>query len=248
MAVAVVCLGFVIATGWAVLRPGPIWHRSLPDFSRIENGSQRKAAFFTFLHPYIDESNAGVLASRARLAGIRRQWRGGPLGRRHLYWLHQMGAAAGMELDRFDQPTEAQLQELSLRIDIIPPSLALAQAALESGWGTSRFAREGNNLFGMWCYEPGCGMIPRHRPAGATYEVTSYYSPRESFDAYIRNLNSNPAYESLRLLREQSRRDGESPTGLDLADGLYRYSQEQWAYVGKVKGLIRSNELTLYDQ
>jgi Bax protein len=241
-------LCFVIFFGWSVLRPGPLWHRSLPDFSKIEAGNERKAAFFAFLHPYIDESNADVRAARRRLEGIRRLQRGGPLERSHLHWLQETATGLGMELEGFSQPTEAQLNELDRRLDIIPPSLALAQAALESGWGTSRFAREGNNLFGMWCYEPGCGIVPKRRPAGATYELKTYRSPKESFDAYIRNLNTNTAYDSLRLLRQDARMAGETPEGLVLADGLFRYSQEQWAYVAKVKGLIRNNDLTIYDQ
>ena len=188
-----------------------------------------------------------MLAVRKRLKGIQRLQRGGPISRSHLQWLAAIGKQVGMDLDGRSQPTDVQLETLLLKLDIIPPSLALAQAALESGWGTSRFAREGNNLFGMWCYEPGCGIVPRRRPAGATYEVTRYRSPRESFNAYINNLNSNIAYESLWLLREQSRLDGRSPTGLELADGLYRYSQEEWLYISKVKGVIKTNNLSIYD-
>ena len=232
----------------AAMRPGPLFHRSLPDFSVIENGEQRKSAFFAFLHPYVVESNANVMAKRKQLRAIQRHSRFGPLNRRHLYWLRATAGSVGLEFIPWRQPTAEQLEELERRLDIIPASLALAQAALESGWGTSRFARKGNNLFGMWCYEPGCGIVPRKRPAGATYEVASYYSPRESFLAYINNLNAHPAYESLRLRREQSRLEGRSPNGLELADGLYRYSQEQWLYVDKVKSVIRKNNLTIYDQ
>lgn len=243
-----VAAAFIVVLGLAALRPGPLWHRSLPDFSKIENGAERKAAFFAFLHPYIEESNADVLELRGHLRAIERHARRGQLNRRHLYWLAGMGNDVGLELDPWKQPTAEQMEELHRRLDIIPASLALAQAALESGWGTSRFAQQGNNLFGMWCYEPGCGIVPRRRPAGATYEVASYYSPRESFLAYINNLNSNPAYESLRLRREQSRLEGRLPTGLELADGLYRYSQEQWLYVDKVKRMIRNNNLMIYDK
>ncbi|MEX0326110.1 MAG: glucosaminidase domain-containing protein [Puniceicoccaceae bacterium] len=240
--------GIILILVLAAMRPGPLFHRSLPDFSKVPAGEERKAAFFDFLHPYVEESNANVLALRRQLLAIERQARLGSLNRRHLYWLQVNGRAAGLEFARYEQPAPEQLEELERRLDIIPASLALAQAALESGWGTSRFAQQGNNLFGMWCYEPGCGIVPRKRPAGATYEVASYYSPRESFLAYINNLNSNSAYASLRFRREQSRLEGRSPTGLELADGLYRYSQEQWLYVEKVKGVIRNNNLTIYDQ
>ena len=244
LAVLVLC---AVVLFLAALRPGPLWHHSLPDFSKIENGNERKAAFFAFLHPYIDESNAEVLALRRQLKAVERLYAAGPLNRRHLYWLHAVAAQAGLEMDAWSQPTDTQLKELDRRLDVIPPSLALAQAALESGWGTSRFAQKGNNLYGMWCYEPGCGIVPRRRPAGASYEGTKYRSPKESFDAYIRNLNSNDAYESLRRLRQEAPEPGGPPEGIVLADGLYRYSQEGWGYVSKVKRVIRGNNLQDWD-
>jgi Bax protein len=90
--------------------------------------------------------------------------------------------------------------------------------------------------------------VPRQRPAGATYEVTKYDSPRESFEDYIRNLNSNRSYEALWELRENLRTDGLPVTGMGLVDGLYRYSEEGWAYVGKVQRVIESNNLSQYDE
>jgi Bax protein len=231
----------------AILRPGPMWHRSLPDFSRIDDRDERKAAFFGFLDPYIEEANADLLAKRRRLHGIQRLHRSGSLNCRDRRWIQQIAAEVGIEVADGELPSAAQLEAVDLRLDIIPPSLALAQAALESGWGTSRFAREGNNLFGMWCYVPGCGIVPKRRPAGATYEVTKYRSPRESFAAYIRNLNSNTAYASLWALRKDARMAGEPLQGLVLADGLYRYSEEGWLYIDKVKGVIRGNQLHQLD-
>lgn len=231
----------------ALLRPGPMWHRSLPDFSAIEDRDERKAAFFDFLDPYIEEANADLLAKRGRLHGIQRLHRSGNLNSRDRRWFRQVAAEVGVEVEDGALPSADQLEAVDLRLDIIPPSMALAQAALESGWGTSRFAREGNNLFGMWCYVPGCGIVPKRRPAGATYEVTKYRSARESFAAYMRNLNSNTAYASLWALRKDSRDAGEPLQGLVLADGLYRYSEEGWLYINKVKGVIRANQLQELD-
>ena len=219
----------------------------MPDFQDIDDISERKAAFFSFLEPFSEDANRAIRRDRARLLAAERRFLNGPLGRREIRWLRQQMEAYGIEADP-DAPLDGEaLEKLELRMDIIPPSLALAQAALESGWGTSRFAQQGNNLFGIWCYEPGCGIVPERRPAGATYEVKSYPTPRQSFEDYMRNLNSNAAYRSLWLIREQRRLNGEPITGYALAEGLYRYSQEEWAYVSKVQNLILNNNLEKYD-
>ena len=80
------------------------------------------------------------------------------------------------------------------RIDTVPPSLVLAQAANESGWGNSRFAREGNNLFGEWTFKPGTGIVPNDRPPGEIYEVKKFPRLYESVRSYLLNINTNPAY------------------------------------------------------
>lgn len=221
--------------------------RSLPDFSKIDDIGQRKAAFFAYLRPRVDRANAAILRDRGRLEVVAEQLDRRPLSRRNERWLRRLAVDYGMELAADQPPSRTDVAGLLQRVDSIPPSLALAQAALESGWGTSRFAREGNNLYGIWCYTPGCGIVPKHRPAGAGYEVKRYRSPQGSFIDYIRNLNTNRAYEALWQIREALRQDGQPPTGLALADGLYRYSQEGWGYVDKVRSVIESNKLQSYD-
>ena len=87
-----------------------------------------------------------------------------------------------MELSQFASDQDI-INELILRVDVIPVSLALAQAANESAWGTSRFALEGNNVFGQWCYKKGCGIVPAERRSGATHEVKSFTSVERSVQA-----------------------------------------------------------------
>ncbi len=222
-------------------------HPRLPDFSKIQDTQERKDAFFDFLSPYIADANAEIARKRRILLSVEERASDGILNRRDSVWLHRIALEFGLKLDPDVSLTKEDLEVLILRVDRIPPSLALAQAALESGWGTSRFAREGNNLFGKWCYVPGCGMVPRNRPAGATYELQRYKSPGDSFLDYIRNLNSNPAYESLWLIRADSRADGEQASGSELADGIFRYSEEGWLYISKIKQVIRSNGLEKLD-
>ncbi|NDV62469.1 hypothetical protein G0Q06_08410 [Puniceicoccales bacterium CK1056] len=221
--------------------------RDLPDFSKIDDIGERKAAFFEFLKPYVDRSDLEILSQRKRLEAINGNLDRGPMSRRNERWVRQLASAYEMEIDPESPLTADLVGSLLERVDIIPQSMALAQAALESGWGTSRFAQQGNNLYGVWCYEPGCGIVPKRRPAGATYEVKKYSTPKESFDDYIQNLNTNPAYLSLRQIRSSLRREGKPVTGIALSDGLYRYSEEGWTYIGKIQRVIQTNNLQIYD-
>jgi Bax protein len=133
------------------------------------------------------------------------------------------------------------------RVDVVPPSLAIAQSANESAWGTSRFARKGYNFFGQWCYRKGCGLVPKKRDANKTHEVAAFDSPQESVKMYIRNLNSNRAYKSLRDLRAKLRRSNKPVTGHELAAGLKRYSERGLEYVRELREMISYNKLAVYD-
>lgn len=215
---------------------------TLPNFASIASNKERKAAFFNFLEPFVTEANENILKERESVLKLESYFeRNGKLGGSRLESFNQLRES--YDLDPVEAATGRTFKELLARVDTIPVSLALAQAAIESGWGTSRFARQGNNLFGMWCYKPGCGIVPKRRPAGEIYEVTAYPSPRESFLAYLKNLNTNYNYASMRDIRATHRANGVEPSGRDLAGGLTRYSQERWTYVEKVRRMISSNKL-----
>jgi Bax protein len=123
----------------------------------------------------------------------------------------------------------------------------MAQSANESAWGTSRFARKGNNFFGQWCFRKGCGLVPKQRDANKTHEVAAFDSPEESVKMYIRNLNSNSAYKSLRDLRAKLRRANKPVTGHALAAGLKHYSERGLEYVKELREMISFNKLARYD-
>lgn len=129
------------------------------------------------------------------------------------------------------------------RIDRVPAALALAQAANESAWGTSRFAREGLNLFGQWTWDAKKGLVPRQRREGATHFVRRFNSLRESVAAYMHNLNSHPAYSEFRNIRAAQRKAGQPLDAIALAGGLERYSERGQAYVAEIRAMIRHNEL-----
>jgi Bax protein len=159
-----------------------------------------------------------------------------------------LGLADEFWVDVDDKSFKQILGELLIKIDEVPPSLVVAQAINESGWGRSRFAREANNLFGMWCYTPGCGLVPERRRANDKHEVKRYASIQDSVDEYLRNINRNKAYSELRTLRAEQRQRLQSLSGEYLAQGLRRYSSIGGEYVNRIRGIIRSRQLDRLDQ
>jgi Bax protein len=232
--------------GAAVLGTGCwIWRAAsdepLPDFTQAETTAEKKAAFFDFLLPQVRAVNAAIAADRRRLLRVRDELaRDGAAGVFDGHWLR--GLAEDYELEPPARPDAAFAEQLLRRVDVIAPSLVLAQAANESAWGTSRFARHGNNLFGMRTWD-GEGLVPHHRAAGKTFKVAVYDSVRDSLTDYVHNLNTNERYRHLRQIRADLRRHGQPVTGLALANGLRAYSKLGDDYIGNIQDLIRSNRL-----
>ena len=217
-------------------------HPGIADFRRHPAGTERKQVFVDFFLPLVQEANAEILLQRQTLLQLR--------GEQHLSWwqrrwLEDLARQYGMET--FDADDAGHWDRLQRRVDIVPASLTLAQAAKESGWGTSRFAVEGYNFFGHWCYEPGCGLVPGDRHQNAVHEVAVFPSPRWALKRYIHNLNTHDAYLDLRLIRAQLRDQEQPVTGPALAEGLQRYSERGEAYVKEVKDMIRHNEFVRFD-
>jgi Bax protein len=105
----------------------------------------------------------------------------------------------------------------------------------------------GNNLFGQWCFDQGCGIVPESRRAGMTHEVARFNSPAESIASYMRNLNTNYAYREFRELRQVMRDESQPLSGIKLAEKLDRYSTRGIAYVQALKSMILINDLRRYD-
>lgn len=146
------------------------------------------------------------------------------------------------------QLTTEQLAELKIRVDVIPPSLALAQGAEESGWGTSRFALLGNSLFGQWDFS-GKGIKPEQQRAElGNYGLAAFETPLDAVLAYTRNLNTHRAYTRMRELRADIRQKGNEPTGFELANTLDQYSERRQAYVDGLHAIMRVNKLAATDQ
>lgn len=212
----------------------------LPEFSAIEDVEQRKAAFFGYLAPLVAAENRRILGQRERLTNLIDQIEAGqalaPLSR---HWLEEL--AREYELQWPGSSPEATAAELLERVDALPIGLALVQAAKESGWGQSRFARQGNNLFGQWCYEPGCGIVPTRRLTDASHEVAAFDSARASVRRYLNNLNSHESYRPLRARRRAARQSGTTASALELAEELVLYSERREAYVEDIKAMLHAN-------
>ena len=148
------------------------------------------------------------------------------------------------ESDKLDHST---LTELKKRVDIVPPSLALAQAAEESGWGTSRFAIKGNSLFGQWDFS-GQGIKPEEqRTQLGNYGIAAFDSPQDSIEAYMLNLNTHSAYQRMRQKRAVFRQQHKQPTGWELAKTLDKYSERGMQYVESLHDMMSYNKLMPVD-
>ena len=143
--------------------------------------------------------------------------------------------------------TDGGITALLERIDIIPTSLILAQSAEESGWGTSRFVRAGNALFGQWAWGDEEGIVPKDREEGKNHVIKSFGSLMDSVRAYARNINSHPAYQALRERRAVLRADGDLINGWDLAETLTKYSERGEEYVDSLHAIMRANGLNELD-
>ena len=209
--------------------------------------ADRKEVFFRSLLPHVLAHNDRITGERARLLELSaRAANGAELGEVDHAFLG--GLADRYRLgEEFAHPEE-QVQVLLRRVDVVPPSIALAQAAIESAWGTSRFTRLGNNLFGQWVFDRDRGIAPLERPDDANYSLARFQSLGAAVDAYLRNLNGFSAYREFRRLRQQMRVAGEALDPYLLVEGLINYSTRRDEYVREVRAVIRSNDLTRYDQ
>ncbi len=216
----------------------------IPDFAAYSDVRTKKQEFFNFMLPYIREANEQIRDDRAALLHMRHQLLDG----------YYLDAAQDEVLDRMARryrvgATESNAEKLAIlltRVDVVPASLVLAQSANETGWGTSRFARKANNMFGVWCFTEGCGLKPRARDAGLTHEVARYDNVLASVRSYIHTINTNPAYATLRALRAESRTDNLQLCGQTLAEGLTKYSARGEDYVREIQMMIRVNKLQQY--
>jgi Bax protein len=207
------------------------WMNSLktPDFDQIQDVNLRKQAFFKYLLPEINKQNEEIIQLR------------------HDIKTGKINSFKLKDIYRYYRVKEDDIDALLNRVDVVPASLVLAQGAYESNWGRSRFSKHYHNFFGLWCFKKGCGVIPLKRDKNDTHEVAKFSSLSKGLEYYLRSINRNSAYQTLRKIRK-NKRDKKLPiTGIALAEGLENYAEIGYEYVETVQSIIRYNKLSEYD-
>ena len=217
----------------------PLHNVALPDFASIRDVKEKKKQFFAFIKPAVLAENENILGLRVEIERLI-----GQLTLEQPFSEQEHAFVANLSKQyRVSKKYSLlrQLYELQLKVDVIPPALVLVQAANESAWGTSRFARIGLNFFGVWCYKKGCGMVPNGRNEGAKHEVAAYSSVEQGVARYLKNINTNSAYMVFRTIRSQLREQNQPLSPEILATGLIPYSERGTDYVLELTEMIRHN-------
>ena len=215
----------------------PIRLSLLPnEMKEIESSGKRKSLFIKIILPLVLEENNRIIIDRKKLFSILNKNKN---SKDEINWLNQKYKQYGV--------VNKDLATLKVRMDIIPVSLAIAQAAKETGWGTSRFAIEGNALFGQWTWS-GEGIKPAGADTDATYKVMKFNVLKASVRAYQRNLNTHSSYKKFRFVRAQLRDDNKKLDSLKLAEYLDNYAQTGTEYTKVLKQIIQQNQLKDFDE
>ncbi len=200
-----------------------------PDLERLDASDARKTLFLRIMLPTVLAANEQIGNDRQHLLKIKNDLVSGvQMSAADVQWVLQMG-------DAYDQP-DADVDALLRKVDVVPPSLALAQAIEESGWGTSRIARSQNSLFGQFGQDD-----------AGQWDYKGFASLQEAVASYMRNLNTHRAYKEFRLSRAKMRSTKGEIDGWELAQTLHRYSERGDDYVKGLRTIMRDNELESFD-
>jgi Bax protein len=200
-----------------------------PDLDRLDAMDARKTLFLRLILPVILAANEQIGADRQHLSQIKAQLVAGvQMSAADVQWVLSIA-------DLYDQP-DADVDALLRKVDMVPPSLALAQAIEESGWGTSRIARHQNSLFGQF-----------GQAASGDWDYKGFVSLNDAVMSYMRNLNTHRAYREFRQSRAKMRQAAGEIDGWELAAALHRYSERGDDYVRDIHSIMRDNSLEAFD-
>ena len=215
----------------------PIYLMKLPkDLKTLGDTKMKRELFIKIVLPLILDENQKIMDDRKKLFKILAK-NFNTVGEK--VWLKRRFREYKIE--------DQDLSKLKIRMDIIPVSIALAQAANESGWGTSRFALEGNALFGQWTWSKE-GISPANKDPNKTHKILQFKILKASVRAYKNNLNTHNAYKEFREVRAQLRQDDKQIVGLDLTKYLKNYAAIGEKYVSILENIIERNSLTDFDK
>ena len=205
------------------------------EMKSIENVKKRKNLFIQIVLPLIIEENTKIKIDRKKLFVILNK---NSNSKSDIEWLKKKFKQYGV--------AKNDLTTLKIRMDEIPVSLAIAQAAKETGWGTSRFAQKGNALFGQWTWS-GNGIKPAGAESNSTHKVASFKVLKSSVKAYLRNLNTHSSYKKFRKERAIQRDNDEKLNSLELVKYLDKYAETGIEYTKVLSKIIKQNSLTEFD-
>ena len=203
----------------------------------------KKQLFFRGIAPLVLRANELIMKDRKRLEEIRSKFSENiALDQMDRIWIEKISVLYKVKSSG-DEVTASILDELWKKVDIVPPALALGQAAEESGWGTSRFAAAGNAIYGQWTWGSNAMVPEQQRKELGNYGIAAFGSLQESVSSYMLNLNTHNAYSDLRQKRAELRANGQKITGAILAEQLTKYSERGEEYVKGLKSLMEYNRL-----
>jgi len=207
------------------------------DMSDLVDVKDKKKRFFDFMRLIVNDENNKVLALRKKLEAAKKK--------------NNKQSFVAKTADDYSVDWQAGKEnwgKLLERVDAVALELVLAQSANESAWGQSRFATQGDNFFGQWCYKKGCGIVPKKRDKGTRHEVAKFSSVNKSVRSYLKNINTGRVYSPLRQVRKKNRAAGKKSDAIAQAGGLIKYSQRREAYVKEIRSMIRYNKKLMLGQ
>ena len=214
----------------------PIYLSKLPkDLKKLKSTQKKKDTFIKIIMPLILDENNKILENRKKLFKILGKQNN---SRGERVWLKR-------RFEDYEIKNE-DVTELKIRMDIVPVSIAIAQAAKESGWGTSRFALEGNAMFGQWTWGKK-GISPLKKEKNQDHKILKFPILRSSVKAYKNNLNTHNGYKEFREKRADLRRKNKKISGVVLVQYLYNYAATGSEYTKILKKIIEQNQLTDFD-
>lgn len=206
------------------------------NFNEYRDSRVKRKRFIEFISLIARDENKAIMLVREKLLRLKNT----QISDIDFKYIQNVEKVYNMKVS--DSVSDIEWNELMERVDIIPEELAVAQAAIESAWGTSAFALKANNLFGHWTYIKGSGIVPKKRPKGSTYEVAIFKNVNDSLRKYFLNLNTNKAYKSLRVIRLNLRKERKEIDALLLANGLNKYSAINHEYCKIIQSIIKRNK------
>jgi Bax protein len=222
-------------------------YESFPeDFVSLDDVKKKKEIFFLVAYPMIHKTNENIKIERQQIKDIEKKFKNKTISEKEIKELEELANKYKLDTGPLDR---ILFRKLLQRINIIPMSLALGQAIIESGWGQSRFAIEGNALYGQWTYDQQQGLIPKRRDPDKTHAVKKFDRLEDSVISYMFNINTHPAYYDFRVVRRLTSALRLTSTAVNYKiQYLAAYAEIGQKYVDQLELILETNSLQIFDK